>query len=770
MPSKYIHTELEGQKLKLSNLDKVIYPDSNITKAEIIQYYIDVSALFLKYSRNRPTTLIRYPDGIDKSSFYAKSAPEWTPDWIRTILIEHSQDSINYIVPENKAAVAWLANLSALELHPTQMQFDQLENPDHFIFDLDPDPNQSFEDIKSIAFLLNEFLKIKGYHPFVKTSGSKGLHIYVPIVSNVTHEQMVDEVKKLAQEFVGNHSESCTLHLQKQKRNGKLLIDIYRNHKTQTTVAPYSLRAKANAPISMPLTWNSLETIDSSKYFHIRNFKAYLEELGDPWESYESSRVIINSKKVKAIPVADEVVPDQLSVYDEKRNFEGTSEPHPQLDSSDQSRFVIQIHNASNLHYDLRLEKEGVLLSWAIPKGIPTMEGEKRMAIQTEPHPVKYLDFEGVIPKGAYGAGKMWVFDTGRYESEKFSNKSISFKLSGKKINACFSMYKTRDDQWLLERKSGFVDAKEKKISHMLAGAIDKIPNASDQSYEIKWDGIRVFLIKNGGHLKILSRSGRDITDSFPEIIEAGQEYIKHYRGIFDGELVSLDEQGKPIFSEIISRMHLKGEQSILRASKVKPSVLYLFDLTELDGIDLTNEALEKRQEWLGIGLKTSKRIRISEVMSDGKALLAAAEKLGLEGIMIKDKKSSYSYGSRTKSWLKLKFRQTATCYIIGYTEGKGDRSNLFGSLHLVEKQGDEIIYRGRVGSGFDGKKMKFLLEKLEPLIIDKKPIPVAVDEERYTTWVKSEFLCEVQYASLTSNKTFREPIFMHLREDLSSQ
>ena len=223
MPSKYVHTEVDGRKLKLSNLDKTIYPKAGVSKAEIIQYYLAIAPYLLNYIKGRALTLIRFPDGIGKTQFYAKSKPAWTPDWIDSFGIAHSEETIDYIVAQDKPTIVWLANLAALELHPMQMTTDDADHPDHFIFDLDPPENGDFEVVKRIALKLKDFLEGYGYVPYIKTSGSKGLHIYVPIVKEYTHEEMVDSVKSLAKVFVSQNKESSTLAMNKQKREGCLL-------------------------------------------------------------------------------------------------------------------------------------------------------------------------------------------------------------------------------------------------------------------------------------------------------------------------------------------------------------------------------------------------------------------------------------------------------------------------------------------------------------------------------------------------------------------
>ncbi len=766
MPSKYVHTEVEGRKLKLSNLDKVLFPDPGILKAEVVQYYMEVADDFLFHIRDRPLTLIRYPDGVHKQKFYAKEKPKWTPEWIESVKIEHSKEPINYLVARSKATVIWLANLAALEIHPMQMTIDSMDNPDHYIFDLDPPESQGFEHVKEIAFALRDFLEKYDYTPFVKTSGGKGLHILVPIEPLYTHEEMVDSVKTLAQKFVQENKASCTLNIQKEKRQGKTLIDIYRNHMAQTTVAPYSLRGKPSAPISMPLSWEKLEEIEDSQHFTLRNYRDYLEESRTAWADYASSAAKLhdNTSEIQVDPEIEK----KLADYIEKRNFENTPEPGLTAEKVTNDRYVIQLHDASNLHYDLRLEIDGVLKSWAIPKGLPIRKGIKRMAIETEPHPLKYLNFEGVIPKGEYGAGSMWIYETGKYTTTELTKDKIAFSLIQKKSKTDYLIFRTRDNQWLIERKS---PATALLLDHnpkpMLADMSKELPTGPQFAYEIKWDGIRALIHLEEDSVKIISRSGRDITSAFPELCDARLCFDVH-SGIFDGEIVVLDPEGRPVFSKVISRMHTKGKEAILLKSKTLPVVCYIFDCLELDGKNITQLPFHRRVAWLNACIKRSGSYRISEAIDDGQGLFKAARAMQLEGVMAKDKNARYSPGSRTRAWLKVKYRETADCLILGYTKGKGARSNLFGAIHLgVEQEEGKIQYMGKVGGGFDEKKMIEILARFEEIGEGPKLVDDKIEEEKDTTWLNAVLYCEIKYASLTNNNTYREPVFLRFRDDL---
>lgn len=716
----------------------------------------------LPFVKARPLTLIRFPDGIDKGHFYTKTKPEWTPNWIGGQLIQHSEEAIEYIVIKEKPGLVWLANLAALELHPMQMTVDNMDLPDHFIFDLDPPEGTDFEGVKSIAFRLRDFLESQGYIPFIKTSGSKGLHIFVPIIKEHDHEKMVEQVKVLASSFVKQNKEDCTLAMSKEKRKGKTLIDIFRNHKAHTTVAPYSMRGKTGSPISFPITWSELNEVFTSKDIHIRNYQDWLDKRGDAWANfYESARPLIPEAPD---PETQAAVDKKLKSYYDKRDMDATPEPGGAIHTATGDQCCIQLHDAQNLHYDLRLEADGVLLSWAIPKGLPFKKGVKRLAIRTEDHPLQYLDFEGVIPKGQYGAGQMWVFARGRFKWDSKKDKSLSFTLDTPEIKRSYKIYNTKEDQWIIElaSTSEALDL-HMPLEPMLAGVSETLPALSKYTFEIKWDGIRSLIHLDGDSVKIYSRSGRDISKQFPELCDPDLFDVE--QGVFDGEIVVLDEQGRPVFSQVISRMHSAGK-TIQTNKKKYPVVCYLFDALLIDGVWITDKPLIKRQAWLSVCLKKQGTYRISETMDDGKGLFEAARAMNLEGVMAKDKLGKYILGQRRNEWLKIKFRHDIICTIAGYTRGEGDRSGLFGSLHLLAAQDDGTMkYMGRVGTGFDTPKMKKLLTLFEPLVIDKKSFSDKVEEAARSIWLEPILQCEVKYASLSSNGTLREPVFQKLIE-----
>lgn len=775
--SKEILTEVGGQKLKLTNLGKTIYPSIEISKAQFIQYFMDVAPHMMKYIELRPLTLIRYPDGVNGKKFYSKSKPKWTPDWVKSYIIHHDTKDIDYLYLHNKASLIWMANLASLEIHPTQFQVTSDLKPDHFIFDLDPDEGIHFDDIKATAFEIKDFLDSNGYTSFIKTSGGKGLHLYIPILSQWPYEKVTAAIKELAKEFIQTDLKKYTLQVSKGKRAGKILIDIYRNHLGNTCVAPYSTRGKIGGPISMPITWEYLKKVNSSQEFNLLNYKTYLEEFGDAWKDWRESEIALHTErsidkpiqtesapKTKPIkketkPHQEKAVPDpRMDEYNKKRDFSKTAEPsevEPNLSRKDE--FVVQMHDASNLHYDLRLEHEGTLWSWAIPKGLPTKKDVKRLAIKTEDHPVKYLDFEGVIPKGSYGGGTMWVMDQGKviWHSKK-ENKSLKFTLSSKLISGEYKLYKLREDQWLVEQISSLSDGR-KAYKPMLADSSKTIPKGN-YTYEVKWDGIRALVYFENDKVTIHSRSGRDITDRFPEFQKPKKFEIEY--GVFDAEIVVLDAEGKPEFHNVISRMHSKNG---FKMTSQKPATMYLFDVLNVDGIDITNFSFKRRREILEACVKKGNSIRYSDLFEDGEFLFTAIEARKMEGVMAKKLDAKYYDGQRSKSWLKIKCRTDDKAFIIGYTKGKGDRINVFGALHLAKKQKDGFKYMGKVGTGFDMNRLKELFKIISKIPTTSKLIEESIEEPDKTVWIEDQLECEISYASMSSNDTYREPVFKRL-------
>jgi bifunctional non-homologous end joining protein LigD len=766
--------QIGKRMVELSNLDKVLFPDDGVLKAEIIEYYLKIAPTILNHIKGRAMTMIRYPDGVYGESFYQKNRPTWAPDWIEYATL--GKEEKDYIVANEPALLVWLANLASLELHQLHSRKPDFDKPDYMVFDLDPPEGYDFKKLLPIAFDLKSEVEKFGYTPFVKTTGGKGMHICCPLEAKQNFSEVFEAAQLIAQPFVEKRGNETTLHIKKDARKGRVLIDIYRIRSGQSIVSPYSLRGRKGAPVSMPLTWDELSEVTNPSVFNIENAVDKILKDGDAWESFGAYSVelhthrktqISNPKKLP--PNKKHKTPEQLETYKQKRDFEKTPEPAGQIIIAGNNNFVVHRHHASHLHYDLRLERDGVLKSWAVPKGLPPKPGVKRMAVQTEDHPMEYLKFDGKIPKGQYGAGQMWIYAIGKYQITKEKKDGFYFKLNSKEINGEYRIYRTKEKQFLLERVDApQIDLLTNFIEPMLSETREKPPQDDDYVFELKWDGIRALISYDEGKIKIRTRNQHDVTAQFPELLD-GEKAFRATNAVFDAEIVSLDKEGKPLFKKVINRLMTSGETNIQKNSKTSPCHCYVFDCLYLDGRNLMNEPLLKRKEWLKDAIRFDTPYRVSEIVEDGNSLFAAAQEHGLEGIMAKKRDSKYLSGKRSDCWYKVKVRQSAETVIIGYTKGKGDRGTTFGALHIAEQDGNKLFYRGKVGTGFDDATIKEIQKAIKLVGTTKEPTVVGeLFDRKISTWIEPKLIAEVSYSKLTPDKMFREPVFVRLRPDMS--
>ncbi len=762
------------RKIELSNLEKVLFPQDNVLKAEVIEYYLKIAPTILAHARGRPLSVVRYPDGIGGERFFQKNMPEWAPEWLEHIVLgSENEEGVDYMIATEEASLVWLANLACIEFHQMHCRSPHFEKPDYFVFDLDPPEGFKLEDLVGIALEMKEHIENFGYRPFIKTTGGKGFHILVPIEPKWTFEKVFTATEEVAKLFVASHSGTTTLHIKKEARKGRVLVDIYRNRTYQSIVSAYSLRGLPGAPVSMPLHWNELAGMRGAADYNLRLVPDSLAGHGDAWEGIAAYATGLHtarkgrSAKKDTVPSLKQEIPSELTDYAVKRSFERTPEPPPALTAGEGNAFVIHRHHATRLHYDMRLEREGLLKSWAVPKGLPPRPGVLRLAVSTEDHPLEYVNFEGEIPKGQYGSGRMWIFARGKYEITEEKKKGFHFRLASSELSAEYRMHETKGNEWLLDRADKpQVDWLRDPIEPMLAQLAAEPPNSADYLYEVKWDGIRALIALDEGAVRIRSRNQHDITDRFPELASPDQAF-RASSALFDGEIVCLDDAGRPVFQNVIHRLQQKGRGAIERARGKQPAVCYVFDCLYLDGRPIVNEPLLRRRAWLEDAIKHDSSYRVSEAVTEGRELFTAAVGMGLEGIMAKEKNSTYRPGVRTREWLKVKKRQTIECLIIGYTVGSHGRGPLFGALHLARREGDTLKYLGKVGTGFDEKSMKEILAYLKSLKQIERPIREKPLDSAQTIWIEPRVVCEVQFASLTKDGMLREPVFLRLRPDL---
>jgi bifunctional non-homologous end joining protein LigD len=768
MAKKTTITKVGKRTLELTNLDKVLFPKSGITKAELIGYYHSIAPTILRHVKGRPLSLVRWPDGINGESFFQKNRPDFTPDWIETV--QAGSDAIRYIACNEDACLCWLANLACIELHQMQVRQPHLDRPDIMVFDLDPPEGLPFPRVVEIGLLLKERLTRIGYHPFAKTSGKKGLHLVIPLEPKDSVNAVFEAAQEIGRAFVAANPALTTMQMKKQARGDKLFVDVYRNRQSQTVISAYSVRGVEGAPVSMPLPWDEVEKLKDPSEFNIHTVPDRIAATGDAWDAIGSYSVRLHT--VSKNTGGKNQTNGQLAEYARKRTFSKTPEPSPEAPvTGSGNSFVVHRHHASHLHYDLRLERNGVLRSFAVPRGLPPRPGIKRLAVETEDHPLSYLTFEGQIPAGQYGAGHMWVYALGTYEITKEKKEGFYFRLDSRQLTAEYRLIHTKEKQWLLER----VDAPQANWladppPPMLAESASKPFDSPEHLFEIKWDGIRALIAFEEGKVQIRSRAGRDVTALFPEL-QVAEEAFRASCGVFDGEIVGLDPNGIPQFDLALRRLNHTKAATIEKLSKTHPAVCYLFDCLYLDGRAVVEEPLERRRQWLIDAVRKAGVYRVSEALDDGKDLFKVASDHGLEGIVAKLRKSRYLPGKRSESWLKIEVRKTEVCIIIGYTMGRGDREDTFGALHLArykDEKKNKLRYMGKVGSGFDDSTLKAILVELKGLKAGERLVDKRLQSNGRTFFVEPRLVCQVSYSSVTREGSLRAPVFLRLRPDLS--
>jgi len=487
-------------KVAISHPEKKYFP-SGFTKLEMIQYYAGIAPVMLPHLRNRPVTLIRFPEGVKGESFYEKNAPKHAPGWIKTCAVarrEHA-GSINYILVNDVETLAWCANLGAIEFHPFLHRAPKLDQPTHVAFDLDPGEGADLLRCIEVGFLLREVFAQLGLEAFPKVSGSKGLQIYVPLNMPVTYAATTPFAKSVAELLARRHPRLIVSEMAKALRKGRVMIDWSQNVQSKTTVCAYSMRGKRDEPfISVPVSWEELARAAKKKdknglFFTPAETLKRVKKLGDLFAPVLS----VKQKLPKAflqLAAPEKSARGSLRRYAAKRDFSKTAEPPPErpVAGEGRRRFVIQKHAASHLHFDFRLEMGGTLKSWAVPKGLPYELGVKRSAFEVEDHPVDYLDFEGTIPKGQYGGGTVMVWDIGTYEllGGSHAKGDLKLRLKGRKLKGEWHIFRIRSEDgkpvWLVA-KSGValkpLTARQENSSVLTRRTMERIAKDNDREW-----------------------------------------------------------------------------------------------------------------------------------------------------------------------------------------------------------------------------------------------------------------------------------------------
>ena len=467
----------------------------------------------------------------------------------------------------------------------------------------------------------------------------------------------------------------------------------------------------------------------------------------------------------------------KLAEYEAKRDFKKTREPIARVPkkASRALRFVVQEHHARRLHWDFRLEKDGVGVSWAVPKGIPPDPKQNHLAVHVEDHPLEYFKFAGEIPKGEYGGGQVMIWDEGTYEPVKWSDREVMIDLHGKRLQGRYVLFQTRGNDWMIHRMDPPQDPGRKpmpeRIEPMLAKLETRLPSPDDSwGYEFKWDGIRALAYVEGGRVRLQSRTGEDITPRYPEVHAMGRA-LGSAEVILDGEVVALDENGRPSFEEIQQRMGLTVENEIRRKMKAVPVTYMAFDLLWRDGHSVMDQPyVERRKALAQLKLSGASWQTPPFEKGGGASMQEASMKAGLEGVVAKRLDSRYEAGRRSGVWQKVKNHNRQELVIGGWLDGEGKRRGHPGALLVGYYDGSELVYAGKVGTGFTDRTLDELNAKLGPLATDKNPFSGGAAPPRAAHFVKPRVVADFEFVEWTRSGQLRAPSFKGFRNDKRPQ
>jgi bifunctional non-homologous end joining protein LigD len=471
-------------------------------------------------------------------------------------------------------------------------------------------------------------------------------------------------------------------------------------------------------------------------------------------------------------------VSPELSTYRRKRDARRTPEPVPTRSTppapGNDDTFVIQEHHATALHWDFRLERGGVLVSWAVPKGLPLDPKTNHLAVHTEDHPLDYASFEGEIPQGEYGGGRVYLWDRGTYECEKWTDREVKVVIHGERVSGRYVFIKTgdRDRDWMVRRMDPAPDGYEplpSLVRPMLAVLREELPRDDDRwAYEFKWDGVRAVVYVDGGRPRVLSRNDREVTASYPELRDLAESLGSH-QVVLDGEIVALDSSGKPSFEALQARMHVTRSADVRRLAQQVPATFLAFDVLYLDGRSLLDEPyVERRRVLESLRLAGPSWQTPPHFVGGGADVLAASKAQGLEGVLVKRLDSRYHAGRRSDCWLKVKNLRTQEVVIGGWKPGSGKRTGAIGSLLLGVPGQDGLDYVGHVGTGFTDAMLRDLEKDLAPLRRDVSPFANTVPRPhaRDAQWVEPRLVGEVAFGEWTREGRLRHPAWRGLRPD----
>ncbi|GGC78562.1 ATP-dependent DNA ligase [Tersicoccus solisilvae] len=815
--------EIGGRRLRVSNLEKVLYPATGTTKAEVLHYYAQVARVLIPQAAWRPVTRKRWVNGVGTAAepgqvFFRKDLEDAAPEWIPRGRIEHRTSANVYPLANEPAVLAWFGQLAALEIHTPQWRFDptfRARNPDRMVLDLDPGPGAGLAECAEVARLCRQILDAMALDAVPVTSGSKGIHLYAELDGSVSSEQVSQVAHELARALEADHPDLVVSDMKKTLRAGKVLVDWSQNNANKTTVCPYSLRGREHPTVAAPRTWDELDDPDLD---HL-DLEAVLERVADGLDPIAAQGWVgsLTTENVGADEPGDEDAgADLLATYRAKRDAGKTPEPVPQRpargthgrpsaasDADNPPTFVIQEHHARRLHWDFRLEHAGVLVSWAVPKGPPLSTSENRLAVQTEDHPLEYGTFAGTIPQGEYGGGEVTIWDHGTYELEKWRDgKEVIAVVHGQPdgglggVPRRFAFIHATGmggdaKNWLLhlmkEQPGGEGHADDAAtdgdteppatvdaVAPMLAsaGTVEDLRGA-DWAFEMKWDGVRVIATVTTDGVTLAARHGTDITATYPELAELADrldpDVLAAGPVVLDGEVVALGAGNRPDFGRLQNRMGLTRPRDVTAAMRRTPVHVMLFDVLHLGGQSLLRTPYRKRRTLLAEAVREGGHVHVPDAFDgDVEEAVEASQELKLEGVVAKKISSVYQPGQRARTWIKLKNQTHQEVVVIGWRAGRGGRTGGIGSVLVAVPDEDGVLrYAGRVGSGLNDETLTRMARDFASATRTTpaaEGVPAA--DARDATWVRADRVAEVSYGELTRDHRLRHPVWRGWRPD----
>jgi bifunctional non-homologous end joining protein LigD len=494
---------------------------------------------------------------------------------------------------------------------------------------------------------------------------------------------------------------------------------------------------------------------------------------------------------------------DKLQAYRDKRDAARTPEPVPPPGASppeDQAAggtFVIQEHHARRLHWDFRLERDGVLVSWALPRGVPADPAVNHLAVHTEDHPLEYGSFEGQIPRGEYGAGAVTIWDHGRYETLKWAPSEVKVVLHGQRVTGSYALFQTKGNQWMIHRDRLALPG---TMRPMLAVTAPAPRDPENWALELKWDGVRALAYIEKGQVRLMSRTERDITVTYPELSRLGTATLPkhltspaaspsasargkqaaptpptpHKQLLLDGEIVVFGADGWPEFEALQPRMHVSAASQAKLLAGQTPVTYLIFDLLQLDGRPLLDLPYSERRALLDELALSGPYWQTPPNFpgSDFDAVQTVSVSHGMEGVVAKRLDSRYTPGVRTGNWRKIKNHHTQEAVVAGYKPGQGNRTGLVGSLLIGVNDASGLVYAGHVGTGFTDETLRMLGDKLRPLRRPSSPFagPVPPEHARPAVWVEPRLVIQVAFDRWTKAGRMRAPVYKGLRDDIDPQ